>query len=179
MPAIRTTSNSSDQIVFLLLTPDKLYLLDCESNTLQQNFSIAESQLEKKDTSLKGLVEVHLTPHVTSPDKAVLSSSNFQTVEYYLKLSQMEAQDLPHPIAIASDGNSSAAAMSDDERCTALSSSVIVLHINEKDTTRLLSTFHSIRSHILEPELSFCVYSFHATQTKVDSFFSVTSQPTV
>lgn len=178
MPAIRTTSNSSEQIVFLLLTPDKLYLLDCESNTLQQNFSIAESKLEKKDTSLKDLVEVHLTPHVTSPDKDVLSPSNFQTVEYYLKLSHMESQDLPHPITVASDNNSSAAAVSGDEKCTASSSSAIVLHINEKDTIRLLSTFHSIRSHILEPELSFCVYSFHAAQTKDDSFFSVTSQPT-
>ena len=179
MPAIRTTSNSSEQIVFLLLTPEKLYLLDCESNTLQQNFSIAEAKLEKKDTSLRRLVEVHLTPHVTSPDKDVSSPSNFQTVEYYLKLSQMEAQDLPHPITIASDSNSSAAAKSDDERCAASSSSAIVLHINEKDATRLLSTFHSIRSHILESELSFCVYSFHATGTKDDLFFSVTSQPTV
>lgn len=176
VPATRTSLSSSEQQVFLLLTADKLYVLDCDSNTLQQHFSIAESKLEKMDTSHRGPVEVHLTPHMRSPVKDILSPSNFQTVEYYLKLSQMEAQDLPSPVTIASDNNSNAAATNDDEKHSA---SNIVLLIDEKYANQLLSTFHSIRSHILEPELNFCVYSFCATGTKEDSFFSVISQPTV
>ena len=164
----------SEQSVLVLLTANKLYLLDCASNSLQQHFGVEQSKLETKDTSQRGLVEVHLTPHSKSTDKDILSPSNFQTVEYYLQLSQMEAQDLP--VAAADQDDSSAVARGDDEKCD--TSLDIVLLIDEKNANCLLSTFQSIRSHILEPELSFCVYSSPLYATKEDSFFSVFSHPT-
>ena len=170
VPASRTTVNGSEQSVLLLLTANKLYILDCDTNTLQQHFSIKHSKLEKQDTSHKGLVELHLMPHLRSADMDALPQTNFQAVEYYLELSQMEAQELP----VFASGNSDNTVASDNDK-----DNNIVLLISEQEATRLLSVFQSIRSHILEPELGFCVYSSPVDTTKAESFFSVGSQPTV
>ena len=178
LPAARATSSGPEQTVLLLLTTDKLYLLDCVSNTLQQHFNIGESKLEKKDASKRGQVEVHVIPNLISPEKDVLSPTNFQTVEYYLKLSQMEeAQALPVTASSSSVSNNAAPVDDGADECDV--SSNVVLLIDEREASSLLSTFQSIRNHILEPELSFCVYSSPKTGSKEDSFFSVFSHPTV
>ena len=205
MHAKRTNvSAESEQNVELLLTLDKLYLLDCHSNTLQQHFRVEHTQLLKRqDTSThrsSGLAEIHLLPHSKSATKAessdALSPSSFPTVEYYLKLSQVEAQqstELPIATAAASPGNvesdedvssnpQAVASQSDTEKCEA-SSNMIVLLVDELEATRFLSIYQSIRSHILEPELNFCVYSSamaaEASGEREESFFSASSRPTL
>ena len=162
VPAVRTTISGSEQSVLVLLTAEKLYLLDCDSNTLQLHFNIEQLKLEMKNGNSQSQmerIEIHLTPHSRSADKDILSPSNFQTVEYYLKLSQMEAQEIPVTAASTDDNDS---CTHEDVKHDA--SSKIVLFVEMKDATRLLSIFHSIRSQILEPELCFCVYNLHATQ---------------
>ena len=181
----------SEQNVLLLLTLDKLYLLDCHSNTLQQHFSVEHTQLKRQDTPHRssGLTEIHLIPHsksATKTESGALSPSSFPTVEYYLKLSQLEAQtELPVAAASGSadeDDNDPQAVASqiDAEKCE--NSSNIVLFVGEQEATQFLSIYQLIRSHILEPELSFCVYSSvmaAATGEREESFFSTSSQPTL
>lgn len=190
-------SAESEQTVLLLLTPYKLYLLDRHSNTLQQHFPVECTQLTRRDTQpLHGssrLAEIHLVPQAKSAVKTesgALSPSSFPTVEYYLKLSQLEAQTDLLPFAAASgnaDGDDninsqSVASQSDAEKCET-TSNVIVLLVCEREATRFLSIYHSMRSHILEPDLRFCVYgSVIATATgepREESFFSASSQPTL
>ncbi len=194
-------SAESEQNVELLLTLDKLYLLDCHSNTLQQHFRIDHTQLLKKqDISThrnSGLAEIHLVPHSKSAAKIesssdTLSPSSFPTVEYYLKLSQVEAQqtELPIATAAASPGNTdegdssnpqAVASQSDAEKCE-ISSNTIILLVGELEATQFLSIYQSMRSHILEPELNFCVYSSAMAAEageKEESFFSASSRPTL
>ena len=106
--AVRANVNESEQNVLLLLTLDKLYLLDCHSNSLQQHFSVEHTQLKTQDNTphrSSGLVEIHVIPcskSATNRESGALSPSSFPTVEYYLKLSQLEAQtELP----VAASGN--------------------------------------------------------------------------
>lgn len=164
-----TSTVAQPQPVLFLLTADKVYLLDVGSSSLQQHFNIEQCKLEKKDSSQIGMTELHLIPHSRSANEEIaLPPSNYQAVEHYLKLSQMEAQEIP-AAATASGG-----AGGDD--CD--NSSNIVLHVGEEEATLLLSAFHSIRGHILEPDLSFCVYASLLAATKEESFFSVFSHPT-
>lgn len=188
------TSAESEQNVLLLLTLHKLYLLDCHSNTLQQHFSIEHTQLNQQDTphrNCSGLAEIHLVPHTaksatkTEPD--ALSPSNFPTVEYYLKLSQLEAQTEQSPIAAAPDNTDeddlpAVNPQSDAEKCETSSTNAIVVFVGEQEAAQFLSIYQSMRSHILEPEVSFCVYSSvmaAATGEREESFFSASSQPTL
>lgn len=192
--AVRTNVSESEQNVLLLLTVDKLYLLDCHSNTLQQHFSIEHTQLKRQDNTPHrgtGLSEVHLVPcpkSATNKESGTLSPSNFPTVEYYLKLSQLEAQtELP----IAASGNEgydnnsqqAVASQSDTEKCETSSNNIVLL-VGEQEATQFLSIYQSIRSHILEPELRFCVYTGSAVVAVLsgegeESFFSASSQPTL
>lgn len=191
-------SAESEQNVELLLTLDKLYLLDCHSNTLQQHFRVEHTELLKRQDSSthrsSGLAEIHLIPHSKSATKTessdALSPSSFPTVEYYLKLSQVEAQQTELPIATAAaspdeDDSSNPQAVtsqSDTEKYEA-SSNMIVLLVDELEATQFLSIYLSIRSHILEPELNFCVYSSamapEASGEREESFFSTSSRPTL
>ena len=184
-------SAEPEQNVLLLLTLDKLYLLDCLSNTLQQHFSVEHTQLKRQDTPQRssGWAEIHLVPHskrAMKTESGALSPSSFSTVEYYLKLSQLEAQT-ELPIAAAASGNIdedvdnplAVASQSNVEKCE--TSSNIVLLVGEREAAQFLSIYQSIRSHILEPELNFCVYSSvmaAATGEREESFFSAPSQPT-
>jgi hypothetical protein len=195
-------SAEAEQNVELLLTLDKLYLLDCHSNTLQQHFRVEHTQLLKRqDTSAhrnSELAEIHLIPHSKSATKIesssdALSPSSFPTVEYYLKLSQIEAQKTELPIATAaaaspgytdeddSSNPQAVASQSDAEKCET-SLNTIVLLVGELEATRFLSVYQSMRSHILEPELNFCVYSSAMAAEageREESFFSASSRPTL
>ena len=168
IPASRLTSASGDQLpVVILLTADKLYLLDSNSSTLQQHFNIEQCKMEKKDSTHEGVTELVLAPHSFSEENPVHSSN--QAVEYlYLRLSQVEAQEL----SATASGNADTA---EGDKCDNFSN--IVLCVSEEEASLLLSTFHSIKSHILEPDLSFCVYASLLAVTKEESFFSVFSHP--
>ena len=180
------TVSGSEQNVLLLLTLRKLYLLDCHSNTLQQHFSIEHTQLERRDTpQTSGLIEICLVPHskFATEKKDALSPTNFQTVEYFLNLSHVEAQ-AELPITASSnvddddDSHRPIATQSDAEKSD--TSSNVILLVGEQEATQLLSMYQSIRGHILEPELSFCVYNslMAAPAAREESFVSACSQPT-
>lgn len=188
MLGIRATVNESDVSTLLLLTLDKLYFLDCHSSTLQQHFNIEHIQLERQETSQSsctgGLVEVHLLSHPSKPVHVVdqADTSSFQAVENYLKLSQLEAQQVELPITASGSGDElddnshdyGRSQQGDVERC----SSNIVFLVNEQEATQFLSMFESVRDHIREPELSFCVYNtiISTSKKEEESFFSATSQ---
>ena len=166
IPASRKTLSSGDQLpVLILLTADKLYLLDSGTSTLQQHFNVEQCKLEKKESSHEGVTELILAPHSSNEENPVPSSN--QAVEYYLRLSQVEAQEL----SSTASGNTDTA----EDKCDHFLS--IVLCVSEEEASLLLFTFHSIKCHILEPDLSFCVYASLLAATKEESFFSVFSHP--
>ena len=76
----------------LLLTPDRIYLLDCKSNTLQQNFSISEYSLEEHVSGTNGLEEVE----IVIVAKAMRDETpKFHSIEYFLSSNDNKFSESP------------------------------------------------------------------------------------
>ena len=87
-PVKYITSHGTRNPAILLLTPDRIYLLDCKSNTLQQNFSISEYTLKEHVSGANSLEEVE----IVIVAKAVRGETpKFHPVEYFLNSNDNES----------------------------------------------------------------------------------------
>ena len=71
----------------LLISCDKIYLLDCTSNTFQQTFSISEFSLQERDSGAGNLEEVEIEIVANNSSQTPEFPPHLQNVEYFLQQS--------------------------------------------------------------------------------------------
>lgn len=158
----------------LLLTPDRIYLLNSASNTLQQNFLISEYTLKECVSATSNLEEVEIEI-VMKSERA--ETPKFPQVEYFLQLSQKEAESstlvLPQSEMVESSADlalHSHEVEAGDENQPEEETGVKIL-IETHHATQLLSLYNSLSQLSVHPHTIFCV---HRTQ-KHESFLSIIS----
>lgn len=160
----------------LLLTPERIYLLNSASNTLQQNFLISEYTLKECVSGTSNLEEVEIEI-VMKSERA--ETPKFPQVEYFLQLSQKETESstlvLPHSEQVPPSTTLNLALCSHkvetgDENQSEEVTGVKVL-IETHNATQLLSLYNSLSQLSVHPPTIFCV---HRTQ-KHESFLSAIS----
>lgn len=171
-PVQYITKSGSRNPAHLLLTPDRIYLLNTTNNTFQQNFSISEYSLKECVAGSGNLEEVTIEIVMKSERT---DTPKFHQVEYFLQLSQKETASgvfalpqieqvpaspdlaLPHQEVQACDDNQSQETKS------------VKLLIETHRATQLLSLYNTLSHLLIHPPTVFCV---HKT-LKQESFLSI------
>ncbi len=153
---------------------DRLYVLDCESDTVTQNLLVSECNVVEKGSTLMDEVELQLMPRSQQED--VISRDKipqFQAVEYYLQHSssvpstQQVREDLSWTdVALRSGGTGDGGG--DPQK-----SMSVTLLANTHHALQLLSICHSLQLSTLHPDCAFSVYCSHPWQS--ESFFTARS----
>ena len=168
VPVIHVSSNGAKNSAILLLTHTRIHLLDCESDSLQQNFSIGEYNLVEKGSPQVDEVELHLLqPSQSHPQK---ESPKFQPIEHYLQLSQPSSHEL-----VISPQFETLESLPEEP---AEDSSMILL-VKTHKAAQLLCVYRAVRQYLVEPKSTFCIHASSNTQChdsllQKDSFYSCT-----
>ena len=175
-PVRYVTPNGSTNPALLLLTCDRLYLLDSSTNTFQQTFSVSEYSLDEHDSGASNLEEVEMGIVAISPKSTEMPS--FHKVEYFLqqncekKHSSLESVGVP-PIAQLAASPTLDWSDPELEPVNDIPERVgVKLLIPTHYAAQLLSFFNSLSRLSLSPLTAFPV---HRT-AKSESFLSATSK---
>jgi hypothetical protein len=84
-PVNYVTPNGQKQPAQLLVTHEKIYLLDATTNSFLQTFSIAEHSLEECDSGAGNLEEIEI--EIVANSSKSTEGASFQKVEYFLQQS--------------------------------------------------------------------------------------------
>ena len=158
IPVTHISSSGANNTAILLITPSRVHLLDCESDSLQRNVAIGECNLIEKRSTQVDEVELHLVQQ-SSQNRSQKESPKFQPVEYYLQLSQSHELMSPHIESIESGLDEQAKDPS------------MVLLVKTHQAAQLLSVFRAVRQCAVDPKSTFCVHTSHAS-LESDSFYS-------
>ena len=129
----------------LLLTPDRLHLLDCASDVLQQSLLISECNLVGRGGAPVDQMELRLVP-CSLPAGAASSAQQppqARPVEHYLQ-TQGGGEARLHGTEEAGGG--------------------VVLLLSVHHAVLLTTAFHGLRQHALDPHTSFSVHGRVAGQ---------------
>jgi len=159
IPVTHISSNGASNTALLIITPLRVHLLDCESDSLQRNFAISECNLVEKGSTQVDEVELHLVQQ--SQNCSQKESPKFQPVAYYLQLSQ--SHHLLMSPQIETIENRSEEEAQDPS---------MVLLVKTHQAAQLLSVFHAVRQCIVDPKSTFCVHTSHASLEPDSSFYS-------
>lgn len=147
-----------------------MYILDSDTNTLQQNFDITDYSLEerttKKATNLEE-VEIHIAAR--SPRQ---ETPKFRQVEYFLQLSkaQEESEDLELVLPLV-EHKPPGPALEESPGEELESRNSVEFLVETHHAAQLLSLIHSLSQLVEQPDAVFCI---HRTQ-KSESFFTAKS----
>lgn len=168
VPVIHVSSNDAKNSAILLLTHTRIHLLDCESDSLQQNFSIGEYNLVEKGSPQVDEVELHLLqPSQSHPQK---ESPKFQPIEHYLQLSQPSSHEL-----VISPQFETFESLPEEPA----EDSNMILLVKMHKAVQLLCVYRAVRQCLVEPKSTFCIHASSNTQShdsllQKDSFYSCT-----
>ena len=157
IPVTHVTTAGSQRPSILLLTAEKLYLFDCESDRLQQSFPVEGCSItEKGSTHMIRLdeVELHLEPHTSETDSSLEETPEFKPVEYYLQLSPTQ-ELVVLPQSATKETSESTTVEQEESKET----SSLALRAKTHQAVQFLFVYHSVVQFILQPGCSFCVYS--------------------
>lgn len=154
----------------ILVTPDKMYMLDSDTNTLQQNFAISDYGLEERTTDrASNLEEVEIHILAKSPRQ---ETPKFRQVEYFLQLSkaQEESEDMELLLPLMKEKPPGPAL---EESCgeELEASTSVELLVETHHAAQLLSLVHSLSQLVEQPDTAFHVHRTH----KSESFFTAKS----
>ena len=173
-PVRYTTPNGTTNPALLLLTHERIYLLDSTKNTFQQMFSVCDHSLDERDSGASNPDEVEIEIVANSTQSTEMP--RFHKVEYFLRQScekRSSAESIGEP-PIAQLAASPTLDWSDPELGPADQASDRVgvkLLIPTHHAAQLLSFFNSLSRLSLNAHTAFLV---HRT-VKSESFFSTTS----
>lgn len=173
-PVTYITKSGARNSANLLLTPDRIYLLNSTSNTFQQNFLISEYSLKECVSGTSNLEEVEIEIVVRS-ERA--ETPKFHQVEYFLQLSQKETESstvvLPHieqvPGSTDLTLSSHEIEACDDNQSEGITG--IKLLIETHHATQLLSLYNSLSQISMHPNNIFSVHQ----SLRHESFLSAIS----
>ena len=185
--ANQTTSETQHFVI--LLTSDKLYFLDCESDIIQQNIPIRETNLVECSSSLlDGQVELHVQQS-TKDEQAKAGPPEFQAVEYYLDLPQRRLNlEEPDEVSVTdldqsrgAEGNRDNDSEDQDLLESKSSDLLNVTYLVEgHHSVQFQSLYQSVRQYLCDPDSTFPVNGAISTSNKTIhndlSFFSAISQ---
>ena len=162
-PVKRVSETGLTQLAVLLVTPEKLYLLDLETNTLQQHFAINEYNLEEHSRHTGPQEEVSLHIVARFPREA---TPQFRLVEHFLELSKKTQEDAN--LELSAPLLSPAAPtleVSDDEEEAERG---VELHLETHRAVQLLSVVNHLSVLLEQPDTVFPVHRI----PKSESFFT-------
>ena len=165
------TKTGSQHVATLLLTLEKIYLLDSESNTFQQNFSISDYSLEERAASTSGIEEVEI--HVVAKSQRA-ETPKFHQVEYFLQLSHDQERETrglalpPSSLHISESDKETELEAASEEGDT---DTGVKLLVATHHAAQLLSLCNSLAQLFGDADAAFCV---HRTR-KSESFFTAIS----
>lgn len=160
-PVRYVTKTGMRNPAILLLTPDRIYLLDSSSNTFQRNFSISEYSLEERVSGANNLEEVEI--EIVAKTRRA-ETPKFHQVEYFLQLSREEAEN-ESQVPVSPDHS-----LRDGDQPQEEETGVKLL-IATHHAAQLLSFYKSLSQLSVHPHTVFCV---HRT-LKSESFLSAIS----
>ncbi len=128
------------------MTPNKLHFLDIQSDTIQQNIPIADTDVTDAHSSRDGYVELHFK-HCTHQMR-IDSSERFHPVEHYLNLPQAAPLPMEQNFVDISASEQEHAENINDE-------SDIVYITTEHNSEQFLSLYRHVRQKQLDPGSSF------------------------
>ena len=164
-PVKRVSETGVAQQAILLVTPEKLYLLDLETNTLQQHFSINEYSLEKNNTHTGPQEEVSL--HIVTKFPRA-ETPQFRQVEYFLELSKKTQEDanLEFSVPLLKPASPTLEVSDEDE-----AERGVELHMETHRAVQLVSLVHHLSLLLEQPDTVFTVHHI----SKSESFTAKTS----
>lgn len=179
--ATRVSPNTSKTQQFvILLTSDKLYFLDCESDIMQQNIPIRDTNLVECSSSqleaMEGQVELHVQ-HCPNDEQAKAGPPDFQAVEYYLDLPQrqlvLKEDEDPLTDQTRAEGNRDNECEDQDSESSNLLK--VVYLVENHHSVQFQSVYHLVRQYLCDPDSMFPVNSTKVVHNDL-SFFSAISQ---
>lgn len=189
-------STGTRQPSILLLAMDRLYLMNCESDTVTHNLLLTECNVVEKGGTLLDEVELQLVPVVhqeTGASKDCMPK--FEVVEHYLQLSEAASPaqlateitwtDVPPMGGGGGGGGEGGGGGGGGEGGDGGGGNVkpqqnsagVILLANTHHALQLLSIFHSLQLSTLHPDSAFSVYTSPAKHS--ESFFTARSTSTV
>ena len=171
-PVRYTTPNGLTNPALLLLTHERMYLLDLTKNTFQQTFSVSDHSLDERDSGASNLdeVEIEIIAQLTE-------TPSFHKVEYFLRQS-CEKRSSTESVGVTPITQLAASPTLDwsdpelepaDEASDRLG---VKLFIPTHHAAQLISFFNSLSCLSFNPQTAFSV---HKTAKSI-SFFSTTSK---
>ena len=148
-----------------------MYILDSDTNTLQQNFAISDYSLEErttyKATNMLEEVEIHIIAKSPRQD-----TPKFRQVEYFLQFSkaQEESEDMELVLPLMEHTPPGPACEESHGEEPETRNSVEFL-VEAHHAAQLLSLVHSLSQLAEQPDAAFYI---HRTQ-KSESFFTAKS----
>lgn len=158
VPVTHLSSTGVHHSAILLLTPEGLHILDCDSDTIQQNFRVDQCSLLERGSTQLDEVELHLTSRSLASGS---QTAEFKPVEYYLQVSQS------HELVISPQKK--------PEMKQEVEGGTVLL-VKTHHAAQLLSIYHSLVQCILHPNISFCIHTSVSDALNPESFFSASSR---
>ena len=151
VPASQTDSSGLMRSSLLVLTTVKMFVVDRETDSVQLTFPIKDYIITERAGDSD---ETELQLVACSSDQQSSANDRFESVERYLKLSEMEAQEMT---AVPSEEV-------DEQEMSQGTLQVVRLQVKKHHATQLVCVYHNLRQFMSDPESCFDI--LHCTQQR-------------